>query len=72
MTLSKEKLHSLIDLFRQGVLMIVGVAKEIKKDEYRVSMTPDGVEMLVQEGHKVLVQKSAGIGSGFDDDLFSL
>lgn len=48
--------------------MIVGVAKEIKKDEYRVSMTPDGVEMLVQAGHKVLVQKSAGLGSAFEDE----
>jgi len=50
--------------------MIIGVAKEIKKDEYRVSVVPEGVEMLVQSGHKVLVQKSAGLGSGFDDDLY--
>lgn len=50
--------------------MIVGVAKEVKKDEYRVSVTPSGVEALVQSAHKVLVQKSAGLGSGFDDELY--
>lgn len=50
--------------------MIVGIPKEIKRDEYRVSVVPDGVEYLVQSGHKVLLQKSAGLGSGFDDDSY--
>ena len=47
--------------------MIVGLLKEIKSNEYRVSMTPSGVEILSQRGHIVLVEKSAGAGSGFDD-----
>lgn len=53
--------------------MIVGVLKEIKAGENRVSMTPSGVEILVHHGHKVLVEKGAGLGSGFEDDhyLFS-
>ena len=47
--------------------MIVGILKEIKAEENRVSMTPAGVEVMVQHGHKVLVEKNAGIGSGFLD-----
>ncbi len=48
--------------------MIVGVLKEIKSEENRVSMTPAGVEMMVLNKHKVLVEQAAGIGSGFSDD----
>ncbi len=47
--------------------MIVGVPKEIKVKENRVSMTPGGVSTLVKRGHKVLVQKEAGVGSGISD-----
>lgn len=50
--------------------MIVGILKEIKKEENRVSMTPAGVEVLWQHGHTVLVEKSAGGGSGFDDESY--
>lgn len=48
--------------------MIVGILKEIKVEENRVSMTPAGVEVMASHGHTVLVQRSAGIGSGFSDD----
>jgi alanine dehydrogenase len=49
--------------------MIVGVPKEIKSDEYRVAMIPAGVEELTLRGHKVLVERQAGTGSGlFDED----
>ena len=44
--------------------MIVGIPREIKTDEYRVSMTPAGVHELVTHGHKVLVENKAGEGSG--------
>ncbi|MBN1226672.1 MAG: alanine dehydrogenase [Deltaproteobacteria bacterium] len=47
--------------------MIIGILKEIKTEENRVSMTPAGVEVLKQHGHKVLVEKNAGKGSGFTD-----
>lgn len=47
--------------------MIVGILKEIKAEENRVSMTPAGVEVMKDNGHTVLVEKSAGIGSGFED-----
>ena len=47
--------------------MIIGVPKEIKTREYRVGMTPAGVRSLTSRGHKVLVEKSAGVGSGLSD-----
>lgn len=50
--------------------MIIGILKEIKTEENRVSMTPAGVEVMKQNGHDVLVEKSAGIGSGFDDSVY--
>jgi alanine dehydrogenase len=48
--------------------MRIGVPKEIKPDEYRVSMMPVGVELLAKSGHHVFVEASAGTSSGFADD----
>ena len=48
--------------------MIIGIPKEIKNNENRVAMTPAGVHELVKHGHTVLVQKTAGEGSGFSDE----
>lgn len=50
--------------------MIIGIPKEIKPQEYRVAITPAGVQRLHQEGHTILVQTGAGIGSGFSDQQF--
>lgn len=47
--------------------MIVGILKEIKVAEKRVCMTPAGVAVMVDNGNKLLVEKDAGKGSGFDD-----
>ena len=47
--------------------MIVGLPREIKKDEYRVALLPVGVEELTRAGHQVLVETGAGIGSGLAD-----
>ncbi|NIQ00003.1 MAG: alanine dehydrogenase [Nitrospinaceae bacterium] len=47
--------------------MIVGVPKEVKDDEYRVSMTPGGVAELIADGHNVLIEHDAGEGSGIHD-----
>ena len=47
--------------------MIIGVPKEIKDGEKRVAVTPQGVDALVAHHHHVLVEKGAGIGSGFSD-----
>ena len=43
--------------------MIIGVPKEIKANENRVAITPAGVEALVKAGHKVFIEKTAGLGS---------
>jgi len=48
--------------------VLIGVPKEIKTREYRVGMTPAGVRALVSQGHKVVVEKSAGEGSGIHDE----
>jgi alanine dehydrogenase len=50
--------------------MKIGLPKEIKDNEYRVGLTPAGVNALVNAGHQVFVQKSAGEGSGFTDDQY--
>lgn len=50
--------------------MRIGVVKEIKAQEYRVSMTPDGVRELTLLGHSVLVEASAGCGCGFTDEQY--
>lgn len=51
--------------------MIIGVPKETKKDEYRVGLLPVGAELLARDGHTVLIEKDAGVGSGFDDRRYS-
>jgi alanine dehydrogenase len=50
--------------------MIVGILKEIKTEENRVCMTPAGVEVMISNGHKVMVEKGAGSGSGFEDTAY--
>ncbi len=52
--------------------MIVGVPKEIKQDEFRIAVTPAGVHAFVEAGHRVLIQKGAGKGSGLEDAEFSV
>lgn len=51
--------------------MIVGIPKETKTHEYRVSMTPVGVDELVRRKHRVLVETNAGAGSGILDEEYS-
>jgi len=48
--------------------MIVGVPREVKQDEYRVAMTPAGVMTLKQQGHKVVVESGAGMGTHIADE----
>ena len=50
--------------------MRIGIPKEIKNNENRVGMTPAGVAELVAHGHDVYVQDTAGVGSGFPNDLY--
>lgn len=50
--------------------MIIGIPKEIKDHEYRVALSPEAVKQLSELGHRVLVEKSAGEGSGYSDSAF--
>ena len=50
--------------------MLIGVPKEIKKEEYRVALTPAGAEALTAQGHQVMVEKNGGVASGFTDDFY--
>jgi len=51
--------------------MILGVPREIKDDEYRIAMLPVGVDLLTNAGHKVIVEKGAGLGSGYEDEQYT-
>ncbi len=51
--------------------MKVGCVKEIKNNEFRVGLTPDNVKAYVQAGHEVLMEKGAGLGSGFTDEEYT-
>lgn len=50
--------------------MLIGVPKEIKANEYRVALVPAGAEALVRAGHQVVMERDAGEGSGFADELY--
>jgi len=51
--------------------MIIGVPKEIKKQEHRVALLPSAAYQLTKRGHRVLVQRGAGMGSGFSDEEYT-
>jgi len=50
--------------------MIIAVPKEIKREEYRIAVTPSGAAELVAAGHELLVESGAGCGSGFSDESY--
>jgi len=50
--------------------MIIGVPKEVKRDEYRVALLPVGVEEMVRHGHQVVFEAGAGVGSGLPDEAY--
>ena len=52
--------------------MIVGVPREVKDNEYRVGLVPAGVKALTLAGHTILVETSAGEGSGISDNEFTV
>jgi alanine dehydrogenase len=52
--------------------MIIGVPKEIKANENRVALVPGGAEALVHAGHTVLIERSGGVGSGFEDTNYTM
>ncbi len=71
-TLSRDawKSHDSVELRKKGAALRIGLPTEIKSDENRVALTPAGVMALSLDGHQVLVQEGAGLGSGFPDDQY--
>src|SRR5206468_12569197 len=57
-------------LSRAEQTMVIGVPKEIKNNENRVSLVPAGARALAEEGHTVLVERGAGLGSGIPDERY--
>ncbi len=51
--------------------MKIGVIKEIKDRENRVALTPEGAGRLISEGHEILLETNAGVGSGFPDEVYA-
>lgn len=51
--------------------MVIGIPKEIKPEENRIAIVPGGIETLVHKGHKVIIEKGAGRGSGFNDEEYN-
>ena len=51
--------------------MIIGIPKEIKVQEDRVAITPSGVKLLIKNNHKIIIERSAGIGSGYSDEDYA-
>jgi alanine dehydrogenase len=51
--------------------MNIGIPTEIKADERRVALTPAGTRELTRRGHRVVVERGAGAGSGFSDDAYA-
>jgi len=56
---------------QNSVFMIIGVPKEIKTHENRVALLPGGVTAMKRNGHEVLIQQGAGVGSGFKDEEYT-
>lgn len=52
--------------------MRIGIPREIKNNEFRVAITPVGVELLIKEGHVVLIETNAGEGAGFNDEAYKV
>ena len=51
--------------------MIIGIPREIKKNEYRVSITPPTVDALVSKGHQIIIETQAGVGSGISNEDYT-
>jgi alanine dehydrogenase len=62
---------TLFDKYKNEVIMIIGIPKEIKNHEYRVGATPPFVQELIKNGHQVLVETNAGKAIGYTDEMYA-
>jgi alanine dehydrogenase len=73
-TLAKASIYTqeqLMKVKKANHRFFIGLPKEISLQENRISLTPDAVSLLVREGHEVLVEAKAGVGSKFEDKQYS-
>lgn len=70
-SISLETLEETLDIKPQGTKLRIGIPKETSYQENRVALTPEGVSVLVSNGHEVMVEHNAGVGSHFEDADFS-
>ncbi|MEP7323805.1 MAG: alanine dehydrogenase, partial [Saprospiraceae bacterium] len=63
--------EQLVDLNATGDKLFLGIPKEERMQENRVSLTPNAVAMLVAHGHRVIIEKGAGKRSFYDDDAYN-
>jgi alanine dehydrogenase len=70
-SISLETLEETLDIKPQGTKLNIGIPKETTYQENRVALTPEGVSVLVNNGHKVIVEHNAGIGCHYTDNDFS-
>lgn len=68
---SYETLEETLDIKPQGAKLHIGIPKETAFQENRIALTPEGVSVLVSNGHKVVIETKAGEGSNFPDNDFS-
>ncbi|MDE3235178.1 MAG: alanine dehydrogenase [Bacteroidota bacterium] len=68
---SYETLEEKLDIKPQGAKLHIGIPKEIAFQENRIALTPDGVSVLVSNGHNVIVEHNAGEGSNYPDKEYS-
>ena len=60
-----------VKYLKRGESLIIGIPKEIKRNEYRVSITPPAVDALVSKGHQIIIETQAGTGSGIADEDYT-
>jgi alanine dehydrogenase len=60
-----------LDIDQGGESLIIGIPKEIKRNEYRVSITPPAVDALASKGHHIIIETQAGTGSGIADEDYT-
>ena len=70
----KEELmpqEEMLEVARSKVKLVIGIPKEHSKFESRVGLTPEAVELLVNNGHEVIIEKDAGQGANYTDNIYS-
>ena len=70
----KEKLlpqEELLEVAPKKQKMVIGIPKELSVDENRVALVPDAVNLLVENGHRVLVEREAGLLANFNDEKYA-